>query len=123
MHELSIALRIVETVETALANEPDAIVKTVNIRIGTLTGLVPEALAFSWEVATSDSRLCSSELAIEIVNATGFCPTCRTERTIDSLQAFCCPVCKAPIAQITGGNELEIMTVEVIDPENEMTVT
>lgn len=115
MHELSIALRIVETVETALTAEPDTVVETVTIRVGALTGLVPEALAFSWEVATDESRLRGSQLLIEVVDATGFCPHCGVDRVIGNLQAFRCPVCHTPIAQITGGNELEIATIEVTD--------
>lgn len=115
MHELSIALRIVETVETALTDEPHVVVETVTVRVGALTGLVPEALAFSWEVATDDTRLRGSRLQIEVVDAAGFCENCGVERVIDSLQAFRCPACGTPITQITGGHEMEIAYIEVAD--------
>ena len=117
MHELSIAMRLVESLEEELANEGELIVTTVNIRIGALTGLVPEALAFSWEVASDESRLKGSKLAIETVPASGYCPQCQEERTIGNLQSFRCPVCLSPIKQITGGHELEILTLEVLDEE------
>ena len=77
MHELSIALRIVEALDKELANEADdLIVAAVNIQIGALTGLVPEALQFSWDLATENTRLQGSELQIDWVDAAGFCPEC-----------------------------------------------
>jgi hydrogenase nickel incorporation protein HypA/HybF len=118
MHELSIAIRLVESLEEELAGHGDVRVATVNLRIGALTGLVPEALEFSWEVASEGSRLAGSALAIETVQAAGFCPECQIERTISNLQSFRCPECGAPITQVTGGHELEILTLEVFDGES-----
>ena len=119
MHELSIAMRLVESLEEELAKEGDITVTTVNIRVGVLSGLVPEALEFSWEVATSESSLKGSELAIETVNASGYCPECQEERVISNIQSFRCPVCFSPITQVTGGHELEILTVEIMDASDE----
>jgi hydrogenase nickel incorporation protein HypA/HybF len=118
MHELSIAMRLVESLEEELAGRGDVRVATVNLLIGALTGLVPEALEFSWEVATEGSRLAGSALAIETVEAAGFCPECQLERTISNLQSFRCPECGAPINRVTGGHELEIVTLEVFDEES-----
>jgi hydrogenase nickel incorporation protein HypA/HybF len=119
MHELSIALNIVETVENALGAEPDVTVETVNIQVGTLTGIVAEALAFSWEVATSETRLRGSQLAIETIPVRVYCPACDANRELDSLQSFRCPVCDEPVTQVVGGNELEIVSIEVQDIESE----
>jgi hydrogenase nickel incorporation protein HypA/HybF len=117
MHELSIAMSLVESLEEELAGRDHLTVSTVNIRIGALTGVVPEALEFSWEVASDESRLKGSRLTIERVDASGICPHCHVERTISNLQSFRCPVCGSPIQQITGGHELEILTIEVLDSE------
>jgi hydrogenase nickel incorporation protein HypA/HybF len=124
VHELSIALRIVEALEEELATHPavsspagsgEMTVVAVAIQVGTLTGLVPEALQFSWEVATHESILRGSRLDIEVVNVAGICPTCGEERELTNLMSFRCPVCRTPITQITGGNEMEILTVEIED--------
>lgn len=115
MHELSMAMSMVETLEKEIADEPDIAVKTVNLRIGALTGLVPEALAFSWELAVEHTRLHGSNLSIETVDAAGYCEECQTERTIANLQSFRCPACGSPITQATGGRDLEILTIEVVD--------
>jgi hydrogenase nickel incorporation protein HypA/HybF len=119
MHELSIALRIVEALDEELAEEADHLdsgelaVSAVTIQVGALTGLVPEALQFAWDMSTDNSRLQGSKLNIEWIDAAGYCPECQSERTITNLQSFRCPVCRTPIAQIVGGNEMEILTMEV----------
>ena len=65
MHELSIAMSLAELVEQQLADEPDATVTAVDIRIGTLSSVVPEALRFAWEPVSRSTRLQGSELRIE----------------------------------------------------------
>ena len=117
MHELSIAMRLVESLEEELADQGDVAVTTVSLRIGALTGLIPEALEFCWEIASDDSALKGSKLAIEVVDAAGYCPQCGEERVISNLQSFRCPVCLTPITKITGGHELEILTLEVLDKD------
>ncbi len=117
MHELSIAVQLVESLENELASHDEYIVDKVNIRVGSLSGVEPEALQFCWEVASNDSRLQGSTLFIETVNASGYCPQCKEERVIRNLQSFRCPVCYSPITQITGGHELEILTIEVLEPD------
>jgi hydrogenase nickel incorporation protein HypA/HybF len=116
MHELSIALRIIEALEGELADKPDMVVEQVNLQVGVLTGVAPEVLRFAWEVASEETRLRGSTLQIEPVEAAGLCPTCGVEREIASLQSFRCPVCQSPISAITRGNELEILTLEVTYP-------
>lgn len=64
MHELAIAMSLAELVEEQLADEPDAAVTAVDIRIGTLSSVVPEALQFAWEPVARGTRLQGSELRI-----------------------------------------------------------
>ena len=114
MHELSVAMRIVEALDQELAGEgDDLVVSAVAIEVGALTGLVPEALHFSWDLATEGSVLQGSKLDIQVVDAAGYCPQCQEQRTLTNLQSMRCPVCRTPIAQISAGNELEILTVAV----------
>ena len=123
MHELSVALRIVEALDEELAEEADLFdsgelaVSAVTIQVGALTGLVPEALQFAWDMATENSRLQGSRLNIEWIDAAGYCSECKADRTITNLQSFRCPVCRTLIEQIVGGNEMEILTMEVQDLE------
>ena len=95
MHELSVALRIVEALDQELAAEQraDLVVSSVAVQIGALTGLVPEALEFSWDFATENSVLHGSRLDIEVVNAVGYCTQCQEEQLITNISSMRCPVC------------------------------
>jgi len=93
------------------------VVTAVSIQVGTLTGVVPEALQFSWDLATEGGLLQGSKLDIWVVDAAGYCPHCQQEQPLTNLQSMRCPSCYTPIEQITGGNDLEILTVNV-EPGN-----
>jgi hydrogenase nickel incorporation protein HypA/HybF len=64
MHELSIAMSLVQLVEEQVAAEPAADVIAVDVRIGDLASVVPEALQFAWGPATEGTRLEGSQLRI-----------------------------------------------------------
>jgi len=66
MHELSIALRLVELVEEQLHGEPpDTTISAVDIHIGALSSVVSEALQFAWGPATDGTRLAGATLRIK----------------------------------------------------------
>ena len=122
MHELSVALRIVEVLEQELAPRVEKQagytgfqVKEVSVKIGTLSGVVPEALEFAWDMATHETLLENSRLDIQIEQTRGYCPSCGEEKTLTTLTSMRCPDCLTAITQITGGSEMEILTVEVVD--------
>ncbi len=110
------ALRVCETLDAELAIDDVAAVTEVRLRVGALSGVVPEALHFAWEPATGGSPLLAgSTLTIEWVEAAGHCVRCDESRVVDDLSSFRCPVCGTPIEQIVGGQELEILSVDVRD--------
>jgi len=54
-----------------------------------------------------------SRLVVEEVPVVIFCATCQGERSLGSMQLFCCPKCGAPASQITQGKELEVVALEI----------
>jgi hypothetical protein len=66
MHELSIALSLIDAVcEEMPAWGPDVSVRSIRVRVGPLSGVLPHALAFAFEVAVADSPLAGARLEIE----------------------------------------------------------
>jgi hydrogenase nickel incorporation protein HypA/HybF len=66
MHELSIAMSLVDCVCEELPRVgPDVRLVSVRVRVGALSGVVREALAFAFDVAASDSGLAGVPLDIE----------------------------------------------------------
>ena len=112
MHELSIAMSIVELVEEE-AEQRGVQVTAVHLKLGALAGVVKESLLFSYEMACMDTPLKGSRLVIEEVPVAVFCPHCRGQRSPSSLQLFCCAECGTPTPDVVQGRELEVVALEV----------
>jgi len=115
MHELSIAMSIIETVEEEPFSPPGRIT-AIHLRLGALSGVVRDALISAFEIARIEStHLRDAALVIEEVPAIAWCPSCRARQTVASLQWFICPVCGTPVAEVVQGKEIEVVAFEVDD--------
>jgi hydrogenase nickel incorporation protein HypA/HybF len=113
MHELSIATAIVEHA-AGLARERGAHgVSAVTVRVGELAGVVPDALAFSFDVAREGTELAGARLVVEEVAALAYCEPCAREFAVGMPPFFWCPGCDRPSAGLRSGRELEITGVEL----------
>jgi hydrogenase nickel incorporation protein HypA/HybF len=112
MHELSIAMGIVEAAADE-AQKRGVQVSAVHLRLGALSGVVKDALLFSYEVACQDTPLVGSRLIVEDVPVAIFCAQCKEQRVLESVQSFTCPVCGAPTMDVRQGKELEVFALEV----------
>lgn len=66
MHELSIALSLIDAVCDELPRLGEgASVRSVRIRVGPLSGVATQALAFAFSVAVDDSPIAGARLEIE----------------------------------------------------------
>src|ERR1700693_4825629 len=115
MHELSIAMSIVELAEEELAGRSGATIQAVHLKLGLLSGVSKEALQSCFEMACFESTLVGSRLVIEEIPVTVHCPKCDELRRIDSIQVFCCPVCGVPVSEIVSGKELEVVALEILE--------
>ena len=112
MHELSIAMSIVDAA-TDEARQRGVQVSAVHLRLGALSGVVKDALLFSYEVACQDTPLAGSKLIIEEIPVMVFCPHCKENRVLRSMQSFTCPECGTPTGEVLQGKELEVFALEV----------
>jgi hydrogenase nickel incorporation protein HypA/HybF len=112
MHELSIAMSIVEVAQEEAARR-NVQVCAVHLKLGPLSGVVKEALLSSYEMACFDTPLKNSRLVIEDVPIVVYCSKCKGERTLPSMQLFCCPECDTPTPDVVHGKELEVVALEV----------
>lgn len=114
MHELSIAMSIIEMAEEEVERRGGAHVSAVHLKLGALSGVVEQALLSSFQMAAEDTSLHGARLLIENVPVSIFCPSCSAEHQLSSIQNFSCPVCGVPTAQITCGRELEVTALEIV---------
>ncbi len=115
MHELSIALSLVDAVCEKAGTLGEVRVDAVCVRLGALSGVVKEALLFCFEAAAKGTPIDGARLEIEDVPLTVMCPRCSVERRLASVQHLRCPVCDTPTPRVIDGRELELAALEVSD--------
>jgi hydrogenase nickel incorporation protein HypA/HybF len=113
MHELSIAMSIVELAQEEAARRGGVQVKAVYLRLGLLSGVAKDALLSSYEMACDDTLLAGSRLVVEEVPVMVFCRQCDGQRPVHSTQMFCCADCGTPTGEIVQGKELLVVGLEV----------
>ena len=87
-------------------------VTVLKLRVGALSGVVPEAMQFAWDVVRQGTMLAEARLEIESVAARCWCATCRAE--FESRDYFSeCPRCQDLSGELRRGRELDIAAVEM----------
>jgi hydrogenase nickel incorporation protein HypA/HybF len=113
MHELSIAMSIVELAEEESQRRGGLRVTAVHLRLGLLAGVVKDALVSSYEMACEETALAGSHLVVEEVPGMVYCPACDARRPVRSAEWFCCSACGGVASEIVAGKELEVVSLEV----------
>jgi hydrogenase nickel incorporation protein HypA/HybF len=116
MHELSVAIGIVEAVEEEAERHPGR-VDAIHLRLGPLAGVIKEALLSAFELACEGSTLSGVRLVVEDVPVIGFCPACQANQPVASIQWMCCSKCETPVTEVVQGRELEVRALEMRDDE------
>ncbi len=114
MHELSIAMSMIEMATEEAEKRGATRVDALHLKLGALSGVVKDALLFSWEIACQGTPLENSRLEIEEIPVIVFCGNCRENKTLGSINCFFCPVCNMPASEILQGKELEVTALEII---------
>ena len=113
MHELSIAMSIVEMAQDEAEQRGGVQIRAVHLKLGALSGVVKEALLSAYEMACFDTSLQGSSLLVEEVPVVVFCPSCQRQRPLSSTQLFCCSECGSPTSEIVQGKEIEVVALEI----------
>ena len=113
MHELSIAMSLLDAAAEEAERHGGARVLGIHLKVGPLSGVIKEALQSAFELAREGSPLHEAELVFEDVPLVGYCPACQGERGLVSVQELCCVECGSPSGQIVRGRELEVTALEI----------
>jgi hydrogenase nickel incorporation protein HypA/HybF len=107
MHELNVAMEIIDIVEKEAASKKIELVEEIGLKIGALTGVDPEALRFAFEASTADTPLAGVKILIENIPVRGTCRSCGKAIEVKEF-VFICPHCGAGDLEINQGEELDI---------------
>jgi hydrogenase nickel incorporation protein HypA/HybF len=109
MHELSIADAVVQI---ATRHAKGRRVTRVELKVGHLRQVVPDALEFAFQLVAQGTPLEGAELTIEAVPATLRCRACGAETTLAGFPAHCAP-CGSLDVDVAGGDELVVDALEI----------
>jgi len=112
MHELSIVEELVRAIREELSRRPQARLKSVLVRVGTLRLIEPATLQCCFEAATADTPLAGAQLRLEPVEARARCRACRLEFAVKD-QWFECPHCGDTGSELLRGDELQLVSLEI----------
>ena len=112
MHELSIALSLVEMAAEE-ADRRRARVVATHVKLGVLSGVVKEALLSAYEMASEGTALEGTPLIIDEIPVVIHCAVCGQDRATRPHEWFACEVCGNPGTDIVRGRELELAALEL----------
>ena len=112
MHELSLTRNIVELALGHADQERATRILTVVVEIGALSGVIPEAVEFAFDVCTKETIAESASLEIKHIPGLGSCLDCGRQSSIDQLTHIC-PQCGSLALEIIQGQEMKFTEMEI----------
>lgn len=112
MHELSIAVNIVEIAEENARKENASLISEIELEIGTQSGVVLEALELAMESAKKDTMMENAKVVINTISAKARCTECNNEFYSDEIYTPC-PECGNPFCDIIQGQELKVKSLKI----------
>ncbi|MEE4255599.1 MAG: hydrogenase maturation nickel metallochaperone HypA [Bacteroidales bacterium] len=110
MHELSIAMNIVEIVEEHSGGKNGQKISAVELDIGDHSGVIIEALQFALEEAVKSSVLENARIIINRIPAICKCLSCKYEFVPEDIITPC-PECGHLYAEVIQGKEMKIKKI------------
>jgi hydrogenase nickel incorporation protein HypA/HybF len=106
VHELSIAVSLLEGVLRAAEQAGAERVESVEVEVGAMRQVVPEVLEVAWEAVRADTIAAGAALKIEEVPAEAECRRCGQCFEPDVEYSFLCPHCEQADIAIIRGNDI-----------------
>ena len=110
MHELAITQGVVDAVTERTGTAP---VTSVRLRVGRLSGVVPDAMRFCFELVTAGTPLDGAALEIEQPEGRGRCRACGADLPLADLILLC--DCGSADVEVLAGRELVVASVVLAD--------
>lgn len=113
MHEISIALSLLDIIEKKCQEEGYRSVESIKVRVGRASGILPAAFAFAFDAVKKGTLASEAKFIIDLVPLGGFCNGCKSHFEMEGTFVFECPICASPSFRVDKGHELQIVEMEV----------
>jgi hydrogenase nickel incorporation protein HypA/HybF len=111
MHELSIVLSIVNSVQTEVAKQEAKEVRRIELDIGNMAGIEWDSFDFAWEPATKNTVLEKAERVINHIPAMATCVACNT--SLKSMLPMMPAGLRQLLTPLQSGKELKIKSLVI----------
>jgi len=111
MHEMSITQGIIDL---CLEHAGGRRVRSLEVEIGQLSSVVPEAIEFCFEACSRGTLLEGARLTISRIPGRGRCQECGSETGLEELFTAC-GACGSYRIDITAGQEMRVTEIEIED--------
>lgn len=112
MHELSIVQDLLKLCETNALQQKCSKISIVEVKIGKLSGVEPHYLKSTFDTFKTGTICSNAQLILTIEDISVKCPDCGYIGTISS-GVFTCPSCGSKNLEVTGGEDLVLMRLEM----------
>ncbi|MDR1499547.1 MAG: hydrogenase maturation nickel metallochaperone HypA [Tannerellaceae bacterium] len=110
MHELSIALSIIELVREQALRSQALSIEEVEIEIGRLSGVEVETLTFALQSAVKDTMLERARIVRRDIEGEGICGDCGVGFAVSGIFSPC-PHCGSYAVRLIKGKELRVKSI------------
>jgi hydrogenase nickel incorporation protein HypA/HybF len=115
MHELSIALSLLDVAGEERQRRDNPRVISLRLRLGPLAGVIREALLSAYEMAREGTDFAACQLVIEDVPVMIHCRTCNADHPVPPPWQLICPACGRGEVDLVSGRELDLAAMEIAD--------
>lgn len=113
MHEVGLLTQALELAEEEAKRAGAQRILKMKLRIGSLVGVVPEAMAFAFDVVSRGSLAEGGEFTWEEVPVLCRCRNGCPDFHPGDTAVFLCPKCGAASASVIEGRELHLVEIEI----------
>jgi len=112
MHELSIVANLFEILEEKAKEKKAKKILTVKLKVGSLSGVVPEFLETAFDIYKKETIASKARLVVEKIPLKIQCQKCHTETVKDDF-VFICNQCGSRELKTLSGTELLLEKIEM----------
>ena len=118
MHEAAIAMAIIDQAVAAAARHNATRICRIEVEVGAMQQVVPEALDLAFEVASKGTLTEGAQLMLTTEKTVALCRQCdcRFEPDVEHF-SFLCPRCQKADVRIISGNHITLKSLVCEQPE------
>ncbi|MCX6251154.1 MAG: hydrogenase maturation nickel metallochaperone HypA [Bacteroidetes bacterium] len=110
MHELSLALDVIDLVTEEAGKNSLKDVYEIHIEVGEISGVDADVFQRAMEIVLKNSSLGKAKVKIRKTPGIGRCTACDKDFSVSDFLA-CCPGCNGYPSEIIGGKELRVTSI------------